>query len=155
MEIFRLLGTVAIDSANATQALDEVSDKAGNTGNEVETAFGKIGAASLNIAKWVAGAPRLPILQYSEKQRRFYRMQFLLRSLYSRPYQILHPGPGLHWRCQSLLFPAAEISPSCAPPRKENPSSISKDARTVSSSSFCVGAAIFVFFRVSLNSCKD
>ena len=56
MEIFRLLGTVAIDSANAEQALDDVSDKAGNTGNEVDSALGKIGTASLNVVKWVAGA---------------------------------------------------------------------------------------------------
>jgi len=56
MELFKLLGTVAIDTANAEQALDDVSNSAGNTGNEVESALGKIGAASLNIAKWVAGA---------------------------------------------------------------------------------------------------
>ena len=56
MELFKLLGTVAIDSANAEQALDDVSDKAGNTGNEVDSALGKIGTASLNVAKWVAGA---------------------------------------------------------------------------------------------------
>ena len=56
MELFKLLGTVAIDSANAEQALDDVSDKAGNTGNEVNSALGKIGTASLNVAKWVAGA---------------------------------------------------------------------------------------------------
>ena len=56
MEIFKLLGTVAIDSANANQALDDVADRAGNTGNEVDSALGKIGTASLNIAKWVAGA---------------------------------------------------------------------------------------------------
>lgn len=56
MEIFRLLGTVAIDSANAEQALDDVADRAGNTGNEVDSALGKIGTVTLNVAKWVAGA---------------------------------------------------------------------------------------------------
>ena len=56
MEIFKLLGTVAIDSANANQALDDVADRAGNTGNEVDSALGKIGTVTLNVAKWVAGA---------------------------------------------------------------------------------------------------
>lgn len=56
MEIFKLLGTVAIDSANANQALDDVADRAGNTGNEVDSALGKIGTVTMNVAKWVAGA---------------------------------------------------------------------------------------------------
>lgn len=56
MELFKLLGTVAIDSANANQALDDVADRAGNTGNEVDSALGKIGTVTMNVAKWVAGA---------------------------------------------------------------------------------------------------
>lgn len=56
MELFKLLGTIAIENSQANEALDDTSQKAGNTGQEVESAFGKIGTASLNAAKWVAGA---------------------------------------------------------------------------------------------------
>lgn len=56
MELFKLLGTIAIENSKANQALDETSQKAGTTGKEVETSFGKISTASLSAAKWVAGA---------------------------------------------------------------------------------------------------
>ena len=58
MELFKLLGTVAIDSNGATQALDDVSQKAGSTGDEVSSAVTKIGTVAGNIAKGigVAGA---------------------------------------------------------------------------------------------------
>ena len=58
MELFKLLGTVAIDSAKAEKALDDVSEKAGSTGNEVSSAVSKIGTVAGNIAKGigVAGA---------------------------------------------------------------------------------------------------
>lgn len=56
MEIFRLLGTIAIDNDQANRALDETADKADNTGQQTESAFGKIGKAALTIGKAVIGA---------------------------------------------------------------------------------------------------
>ena len=58
MELFKLLGTIAIDSTKANQALDDVSEKAGSTGNEVSSAVSKIGTVAGNIAKGIgiAGA---------------------------------------------------------------------------------------------------
>lgn len=58
MELFKLLGTVAVDSSGATKALDDVSDKAGSTRDEVSSAVTKIGTVAGNIAKGigVAGA---------------------------------------------------------------------------------------------------
>lgn len=58
MELFKLLGTVAIDSNGATQALDDVSEKAGSSSDEVSSAVTKIGTVAGNIAKGigVAGA---------------------------------------------------------------------------------------------------
>ena len=58
MELFKLLGTVAIDSNGATQALDDVSEKAGSTRDEVSSAVTKIGTVAGNIAKGIgiAGA---------------------------------------------------------------------------------------------------
>ena len=58
MELFRLLGTIAIDSAGATQALDDVSERAGSTSDEVSSAVSKIGGVAGKIAKGIgiAGA---------------------------------------------------------------------------------------------------
>lgn len=58
MELFKLLGTIAVDSSGATQALDDVSQKAGSTSNEVSSAVSKIGTVAGNIAKGIgiAGA---------------------------------------------------------------------------------------------------
>ena len=54
MEIFRLLGKIAIDTAEAEQALDDTSSKAKNTANETEGAFSKIGAAAGTLVKGFA-----------------------------------------------------------------------------------------------------
>ena len=58
MELFKLLGTIAVDSSGATQALDDVSQKAESTRDEVSSAVSKIGTVAGNIAKGigVAGA---------------------------------------------------------------------------------------------------
>ena len=58
MELFKLLGTIAVDSSGATKALDDVSEKAGSTSGEVSSAVSKIGTVAGNIAKGigVAGA---------------------------------------------------------------------------------------------------
>ena len=56
MEIFKLLGTIAINNDAANKALDDTKQKAQDTGEESESAFSKIGGAALNIGKAVIGA---------------------------------------------------------------------------------------------------
>ena len=56
MELFRLLGTIAINNDAAISALDETSREAQNTSNETESAFGKIGSVATTIAKGIATA---------------------------------------------------------------------------------------------------
>lgn len=56
MELFRLLGTIAVDNTEANNALDETSERAQATSNETDLAFGKIGASVVKIAKGVATA---------------------------------------------------------------------------------------------------
>ena len=56
MELFKLLGTIAIDNEKANQALDETGQKAGQTGEETSGAFSKIGSAAMTVGKAVVGA---------------------------------------------------------------------------------------------------
>lgn len=56
MELFRLLGTIAIDNTEANNALDETGERAQNTSNETESAFSKIGTVAGTIAKGVVTA---------------------------------------------------------------------------------------------------
>ena len=56
MEIFKLLGTIAIDTAAAEKALDDTTEKAKDTGNETEGAFSKIGKAAGTIGRAVLTA---------------------------------------------------------------------------------------------------
>jgi hypothetical protein len=56
MELFKLLGTIAIENDQANQALDDTANKAGDTSGEVESAFSKIGAGALTIAKGIVTA---------------------------------------------------------------------------------------------------
>lgn len=58
MELFKLLGTIAINNESANQALEETSQKAKDTSDETESAFGKIGAVAGKIARGIgiAGA---------------------------------------------------------------------------------------------------
>ncbi|MBQ2977605.1 MAG: phage tail tape measure protein [Clostridia bacterium] len=56
MELFKILGSIAIDNDQANQALDDTAQKAGDTSNEVESTFSKIGAGALTIAKGIVTA---------------------------------------------------------------------------------------------------
>ena len=56
MELFKLLGTIAINNEQATKALDETSAKADDAGSKVAGAFGKIGSAALTIGKGIMTA---------------------------------------------------------------------------------------------------
>lgn len=50
MELFKLVGTIAINNTEANQALKETASEANDTNDEVSSAFGKIG----NVAKTIA-----------------------------------------------------------------------------------------------------
>ncbi len=50
MELFKLLGTIAIDNTKANSALDETADKANDSANETESAFAKIGGVAKTVA---------------------------------------------------------------------------------------------------------
>lgn len=56
MELFKLLGTIAIDNEQANRALDETSQQAGDTSNQMDGAFQKIGGVAATIGKAVVGA---------------------------------------------------------------------------------------------------
>ena len=56
MELFKLLGTIAVDNEQANRALDETAGNAENTGKKSESAFSKIGGAALKVGKAVVGA---------------------------------------------------------------------------------------------------
>ena len=50
MELFSLLGKIAIDNTEANKAIDDTSKKAEDSANETESAFAKIGGAAKKIA---------------------------------------------------------------------------------------------------------
>ncbi len=56
MELFKLLGTIAVDNKPAIKALDETAKKAGVTNKETSEAFSKIGSVAGTIAKGVITA---------------------------------------------------------------------------------------------------
>ncbi|MBO7222171.1 MAG: hypothetical protein J6V37_03865, partial [Clostridia bacterium] len=56
MELFRLLGTIAVDNDSAIRALDETADSAENSSSKTSEAFQKIGAVAGTIAKGIATA---------------------------------------------------------------------------------------------------
>ena len=58
MELFKLLGTVAVDNSSAIKAMDDTAKKAGATSTETSEAFSKIGSVAGGIAKGIgiAGA---------------------------------------------------------------------------------------------------
>jgi hypothetical protein len=56
MELFKLLGTIAIDNTEAKNALDDTSAKAQDSANETESAFGKIGSVAKNVAIGIGAA---------------------------------------------------------------------------------------------------
>lgn len=54
MELFRLLGTVAVENSGANAAIDETTDKAEKSESRIGSAFGKIGEAAVNLGKVMA-----------------------------------------------------------------------------------------------------
>lgn len=56
MELFKLLGTIAVDGSKANKELDDVAANAGATSGEVETAVNKIGGVAVKIAKGIGVA---------------------------------------------------------------------------------------------------
>lgn len=56
MEIFRILGQIAVDNAQANRALDETADRAESTSNRTSGAFSKIGEVAGRIGKGIATA---------------------------------------------------------------------------------------------------
>lgn len=53
MELFKILGTIAIDNEQANRALEETTAKADGAGKKSESAFSKIGGAALKVGKAV------------------------------------------------------------------------------------------------------
>jgi len=56
MELFRLLGRIAIDNTEANSALNETTTQAQNASNETSSAFEKIGGAASKIAMGIGAA---------------------------------------------------------------------------------------------------
>lgn len=56
MELFKLLGTIAIENDQANQALDDTANRAGDSSTAVDSAISKIGAGALKLAKGVVTA---------------------------------------------------------------------------------------------------
>lgn len=56
MELFRLLGTIAIDNTEANNALEDTSQRANQSASETESAFSKIGGAAKKIALGIGAA---------------------------------------------------------------------------------------------------
>ena len=56
MELFRLLGKIAIDNTEANNAIDDTSKKAEDSANETEEAFAKIGGAAKTVALGIGTA---------------------------------------------------------------------------------------------------
>ena len=56
MELFKLLGTIAIDTDKANEAIDETTKKAKDSEGKQSGAFKKIGGAAVAGAKVIAGA---------------------------------------------------------------------------------------------------
>lgn len=56
VELFKILGTIAIDNEQANRALEETTAKADSAGKKSESAFSKIGGAALKVGKAVVAA---------------------------------------------------------------------------------------------------
>jgi len=56
MELFRLLGTIAIDNTEANNALQDTSSRAQDSANETESAFDKIGNVAGKVALGIGAA---------------------------------------------------------------------------------------------------
>lgn len=77
MELFRLLGTIAMDNTEAKKAIDEITTKAKNSDKEIKTAFQKIGGAAKTIATGIgiAGAAMGGAFVAAVEGTREYRQQ--------------------------------------------------------------------------------
>ena len=53
MDVFTLLGTIAINNTEANKALDDTANKADDTSQQIDGALGKIGSVALGIGKAV------------------------------------------------------------------------------------------------------
>lgn len=53
MELFKILGSIAIDNTKANKALQETATRAGTTTTEIEAAVNKIGSFAVGIAKGI------------------------------------------------------------------------------------------------------
>lgn len=56
MELFKIVGTIAVSNSDANDALDETAEKASGTNTKVSTALKSIGNAAVAAAKVAAGA---------------------------------------------------------------------------------------------------
>ena len=56
MELFRLLGTIAVDNAKAIIGINETTDKAEESSEKMSSSFGKIGSAAVKMGETVAKA---------------------------------------------------------------------------------------------------
>lgn len=56
MELFKLLGTISIDTSKADQAIDETTGKAKDAEKEQKSAWSKIGSTAASVGKGVAAA---------------------------------------------------------------------------------------------------
>jgi len=56
MELFRLIGSIAIDNTNANRAINETTEEANDAKDEVSDAFNKIGGTAVTIAKGIGVA---------------------------------------------------------------------------------------------------
>jgi phage-related minor tail protein len=56
VELFKLLGTIAIDNTEANKALNETAENAGSSSKEVESAVNKVGSVALGLGKAVVTA---------------------------------------------------------------------------------------------------
>lgn len=56
MELFKLLGTIAVDNSQAKKAIDETAEKAASGSQKTDGAFKKIGESALKIGKSVLAA---------------------------------------------------------------------------------------------------
>ena len=62
MELFRILGTIAIDNKSAIKALEEISKKAGTTSNNMLKAYDKIGGGVTAVGKKLTNFVTKPAL---------------------------------------------------------------------------------------------
>lgn len=85
MELFRLLGTIAIDNTEANRAINETTENANNASDEVSSAFEKIGGVAGRIATGIGVAGAAiggAFIATIESTREYRREMGLLESAY-------------------------------------------------------------------------